>query len=212
MNILEVRDLAIPGVKVLRFGRFRDERGYFTEHFRHSQLEELYPALGLSKGASFVQANESRSRAGVIRGLHFQWQPYMGKLVRTLSGRMVDIALDVRLGSPTLGRAIFYDMPSLPERPWDEWIWLPPGLAHGNFYPQEAAIEYFCTGQYNPEAEDGISPLCPDIDFGLSDRALLAEFRDLVEKGPLLSAKDRESQSLSDWLGRSRSEVFRFEA
>src|SRR5262245_54329953 len=111
MKILSVVDLALPGIKVIRFARFRDQRGYFTEPFRRSDVDS-HAQLEALRGASFVQANESHSSANVVRGLHFQWNPFMGKLVRTITGHMVDIALDLRKGSPTLGKAIMYDMPS----------------------------------------------------------------------------------------------------
>ena len=111
MKILSVTDLPLPGVKVIRFARFRDQRGYFTETFRRSDLDSRVELAGL-KGQAFVQANESSSRANVVRGLHFQWDPFMGKLVRTISGHMVDIVLDLRKDSPTLGKAVMHDMPS----------------------------------------------------------------------------------------------------
>src|SRR5690606_8308158 len=94
------------------------------------------------KGLQFVQVNESYSRPGTVRGLHFQWNPYMGKLVRTVYGRMVDIALDIRKGSPTFGKALLYDMPSQPDQDYAEWIWIPPGFAHGNYFTAETVIEY----------------------------------------------------------------------
>ena len=110
MKILDVFDLAIPEVKVIRFGRFPDNRGYFSEQYRFSDFE-TGDALPFMRGVRFVQANESFSRAGTIRGLHFQWNPYMGKLVRTIRGHMIDVVLDVRKGSPTYGRIIAHDMP-----------------------------------------------------------------------------------------------------
>ena len=97
MLISDIKDLAIPDVKVVRFKRFLDNRGYFTEQFRQSDLIDS-DKVGFLKGESFVQANESFSHKGTFRGLHFQWNPYMGKLVRTVWGRMVDMALDIRKG------------------------------------------------------------------------------------------------------------------
>jgi dTDP-4-dehydrorhamnose 3,5-epimerase len=142
MEILEVKALAIPDLRVIRFGRFRDSRGYFTEPYRRGDLDK-HPQTAFFKGLSIVQANESWSRAGTIRGLHFQWNPYMGKLVRTLSGQMVDLALDIRKGSPTCGKIVAYDMPAAPDRKFDEWIWVPPGFAHGNYFPHQAARAAF---------------------------------------------------------------------
>jgi dTDP-4-dehydrorhamnose 3,5-epimerase len=82
------------------------------------------------------QSNESVSKKGVIRGLHFQWNPFMGKLVRTLLGHM----LDIRKHSPTRGKAILYDMPARDTEDWDEWIWVPPGFAHGNLFLADTRI------------------------------------------------------------------------
>src|SRR5256885_2155696 len=110
MKITEVKALPISSVKTIKFARFRDQRGYFTEHYRRSDLEN-HPEARFMKKVSFVQCNESFSRKGTLRGLHFQWNPYMGKLVRTISGHMIDIFLDIRKGSPTFGKAYLHDMP-----------------------------------------------------------------------------------------------------
>ena len=154
MKIVDVRSLAVADVKVVRFERFRDERGYFTEPYRKSDVA-LNPATSFLAGLAFPQANESFSHAGVIRGLHFQWNPFMGKLVRTVSGRMVDLALDIRLDSPTLGKIIAHDMPSSSGDEWSEWIWVPPGFAHGNFFTEETTIEYFCYRRVLPRKRGG---------------------------------------------------------
>jgi len=209
MKILEVRPLPIPDLKVVRFARFGDERGYFTEPYRRSEVEGDSAARFL-EGLPFVQTNESYSTAGVIRGLHFQWNPFMGKLVRTVSGRMVDLALDIRLASPTFGMIVAYDMPSSPEAEWSEWIWVPPGFAHGNFFTEETIIEYFCTGEYSPGCEAAVSPLAPDLDWSLCSPDLRTEFEALVEKGPTISEKDRDAGSVSDWQSDTRSDNFRY--
>jgi len=209
MKILEVRPLPIPDLKVVRFARFRDERGYFTEPYRRSDVEGDSAARFL-EGLAFVQTNESYSTSGVIRGLHFQWNPFMGKLVRTVSGRMVDLALDIRLASPTFGMIVAYDMPSSPEAEWSEWIWVPPGFAHGNFFTEETIIEYFCTGEYSPGCEAAVSPLAPDLDWSLCSPDLRTEFEALVEKGPTISEKDRDAGSVSDWQSDTRSDNFRY--
>jgi len=209
MKILEVRPLPIPDLKVVRFARFGDERGYFTEPYRRSEVEGDSAARFL-EGLPFVQTNESYSTAGVIRGLHFQWNPFMGKLVRTVSGRMVDLALDIRLASPTFGMIVAYDMPSSPEAEWSEWIWVPPGFAHGNFFTEETIIEYFCTGEYSPGCEAAVSPLAPDLDWSLCPPDLRTEFEALVEKGPTISEKDRDAGSVSDWQSDTRSDNFRY--
>src|ERR1035437_7088261 len=110
MKIVNVKELILPGVKTITFGRFPDDRGYFSEIFRKSDLKKN-PDLSFLKDIDFFQCNESFSKPDTVRGLHFQWNPYMGKLVRTVMGRMVDVVLDVRKGSPTFGKAIMFDMP-----------------------------------------------------------------------------------------------------
>ncbi|MDR1040802.1 MAG: dTDP-4-dehydrorhamnose 3,5-epimerase family protein [Deltaproteobacteria bacterium] len=207
MKILSVKPLAIPDVKVIRAARFRDGRGYFTEHFRASDLDALAPGLGVTE-FRILQANESRSAKGVIRGLHFQWSPYMGKLVRPLSGRLVDMALDIRRASPTLGRIVLYDMPFDPEADWFEWIWVPPGFAHGTMFPEESAIEYLCTGEWSPGNEAGVSPLAPDLDWSLCDKGLRGAFEGLLSEGIALSEKDLRGLTLAGWLAREESRLF----
>ena len=226
MKLVDVKSLAIPEVKVLRFARFRDHRGYFTETFRRSDFQ-THPALSCFAGVDFVQANESYSRRGTVRGLHFQWSPYVGKLVRTVHGRMIDLVLDIRVGSPTCGQILAYDIPASPDRDEAEWIWVPPGFAHGNFFPQETLIEYFCSGHYSPTTEAGIAPLAADIDWSLCERET-PELRQLFLQltgqptgqrtgqsadqapvdGPFLSDKDRAGFTVAGWLADPRSKVF----
>lgn len=195
MKILEVRGLAIPDVQVIRFARFRDQRGYFTEHFRKSDLR----GLPFMREVDFVQCNESWSRTGTIRGLHFQWNPYMGKLVRTLVGRLVDLVLDIRKGSPTFGKIVAYDMPAWPNAAFSEWIWVPPGMAHGNFFTEDTQIEYFCSGEYNPACEAAISPFADDIDWSLCDPKLKTAFDSIAAAEPMMSEKDRAGQTVEAW-------------
>jgi dTDP-4-dehydrorhamnose 3,5-epimerase len=210
MKILEIRSLSIPDIKIIRFGRFCDDRGYFTEPFRRSDLHGHIDAACL-RDVDFPQMNESWSKAGVVRGLHFQWNPYMGKLVRTVSGRMVDMVLDIRKGSATLGKMIAYDMPGPAGRDWSEWIWVPPGFAHGNFFTEPTYIEYLCSGEYSPGCEAGISPLSADLDWSLCDPGLRSLFLQRIGGAAVLSEKDRKGFSLRDWLADPRSENFRRE-
>ncbi len=209
MEILEVKALAIPDLRVIRFGRFCDSRGYFTEPYRRGDLDK-HPQTAFFKGLSIVQANESWSRAGTIRGLHFQWNPYMGKLVRTLSGQMVDLALDIRKGSPTCGKIVAYDMPAAPDRKFDEWIWVPPGFAHGNYFPQATQIEYLCSGEYSPGCEGCVSPFAPDLDWSLASADLAKDFRALLQNHPVVSDKDRNAMSFAEWMKDARSNNFQY--
>jgi dTDP-4-dehydrorhamnose 3,5-epimerase len=207
MKILDVKQLEIPEIQVIRFARFRDGRGYFTEHFRDSDFK-TNPLTPFMEGVEFVQSNESFSKAGVVRGLHFQWNPYMGKLVRTLRGHMVDVVLDIRRGSPTFGQAIAYDMPSNGSEDFNEWIWVPPGFAHGNMFLEDTSIEYFCSGEYSPGNEAGISPLAEDIDWSLCDSDLRETFQEIAPSTPLMTDKDREGLSVTDWERDERSNNF----
>jgi dTDP-4-dehydrorhamnose 3,5-epimerase len=207
MRIVAVENLVIPEVKVVRYARFSDARGYFSETFRRG-IVDSHPALEFLRDVQLPQTNESFSRAGVIRGLHFQWGPPMGKFIRTVHGRMVDIFLDVRLGSPTFGKVAMYEMASPVDQPYGEWIWVPPGFAHGNFFSADTHIQYMCTEEWKPGSEGGVSPLAPDLDWSLCDPALRAEFDALVAAGPVIADKDRNAPSLSEWQGDPRAQNF----
>ena len=209
MKITDIKSLSIPAIKVIRFARFTDSRGYFTEPYRKS---DFLAQLEFMKGVEFLQFNESFSRSNVLRGLHFQWNPLMGKLVRTVQGRMVDLFLDIRKGSPTYGKAAAYDITSSSDKDYAEWIWIPPGFAHGNYFTQESTIEYACSGEYSPGCEAGISPLSADIDWSLCDPSLKAEFDALVANSPIITDKDKNGLSLVDWTADKRSNQFVYDA
>ena len=195
MKLTGVESLEIQDVKLIKFARFGDHRGYFTEHYRKSDFQNI----DFMKDVEFVQCNESYSKKGTIRGLHFQWNPYMGKLVRTLCGRMIDMVLDIRKGSPTFGKIVLYDMPVSHDAQYQEWIWVPPGFAHGNIYTEESMIEYFCSGQYSPGCEAGISPLAKDIDWQLCEPELKKIFDSIAPTTTLITDKDKNGYSLKDW-------------
>lgn len=207
MKILEIKSLKIPEIKVIKFARFCDNRGYFTEQFRKSDLFG-HPELNSMRNIEFAQANESYSKKDTIRGLHFQWNPYMGKLVRTLSGHMVDMILDIRKNSPTSGKIIVYDMPSSKKREYDEWIWIPPGFAHGNFFLEPSTIEYMCSGEYNSKCEAGISPFAKDIDWSLCNKRLKKKFNEIAYATELITEKDKKGFSLKDWENSEKSNNF----
>lgn len=202
MKLTSILPLDIPDVKVFTFARFADDRGYFTETYR---FEELKGHLG---DWQVVQANESFSHQNVIRGLHFQWNPYMGKFVRTVYGHMIDLVLDIRKNSSTLGKIIAYDMSAQPEAELSQWIWVPPGFAHGNLFLEPTMIEYFCSGAYSPGCEAGISPLSQDIDWSICDGQLKAVFDNVVEQGAILTEKDRNGFTLKSWLEQEASNQF----
>ena len=178
---VEPTDLA--EVLVLRPRLYGDERGWFAEIAQVGAFE----ALGAGLPTSFVQVNQSRSSRGVVRGLHFQWDPPQGKLMRVVSGRAVMVAVDIRPGSPTLGRHVTVEASS------DEPLlfWAPATFARGFCALSDVTeIEYFCTAGYNPAAEGGVRWDDPDIGI----RWPVAD--------PQLSAKDALAGSLADWLAR----------
>lgn len=206
MKIVSVDSLAIEDIRTIRFARFSDQRGFFTEQFRQSDFDG--PLTPFMNGVQFRQANESFSRAGVVRGLHFQWNPFMGKLIRTIHGHMIDVLLDIRLDSPTHGKIIAHDMPARNDDPTGEWIWAPPGFAHGNTFLEDTTIEYFCTGEYSPGCEAGISPLARDLDWSLCDSELRATFQNAAMAATLMTDKDRDGLSLKDWTSDERARNF----
>jgi len=193
MKIESVTDRSLSGVKVINFSRFADERGYFTEHYRESDINKIIP------GFKVVQCNESYSSSGVVRGLHFQWNPYMGKLIRVISGHMIDLYLDIRLNSPTFGKIENYSM----ESGNSPWLWVPPGFAHGNLFLEDTKIEYLCTGEYSKGCEQCICPLAADIDWSLSGN-ILYSLRDNL----IISDKDRNGLTIEQWKNNPNSKEF----
>lgn len=178
------------GIKILTAKAFPDERGALLQSWVKQDLE----ALGIS--ADFKQAIESRSKRGVVRGLHFQWDPPMGKLLRCLQGSVEDVVVDVRHGSPTLGRHVKVLL-SAENR---TIIWVPPGFAHGFMALEDNSIVlYECTAQHGPSGEGGILWKDPDLEI---------EWPDLP---PIVSDKDRKLPTLRQWLADPRSQNFRYQ-
>lgn len=187
---IEIESEHLNGLVVLRHPEvFEDERGFFVEVYRADQFREL----GLP--TDFVQDNHSRSRKGVLRGLHFQWDPPMGKLMRVTNGSAFLVAVDIRKGSPSLGRWFGMEVSAQNKRQ----IWAPAGFARGFCVLSDyAELQYKCTGAYNGKAESGILWNDPaiGIDWPLAD--------------PVLSDKDRRAQTLEQWLESSYSDNFRY--
>ncbi len=168
---------------------FQDKRGFFLETFR----EDKFKALGLPHG--FVQDNHSGSVRGVLRGLHFQWDPPMGKLMRVTRGTAFLVAVDIRKGSPTLGRW-FGTEASAENR---KQVWAPAGFARGFAVLSDyAEIQYKVTGLYNPKAEAGIRWDDPEIGINWP----------LPRSGIQLSEKDCHAQTLAEWLRSPQSDFF----
>ncbi|HMR91327.1 MAG TPA: dTDP-4-dehydrorhamnose 3,5-epimerase [Chitinophagaceae bacterium] len=138
----------IPGLLVVEPKVFADSRGYFFESFN----ENVFAAVGIT--AKFVQDNQSSSVYGVIRGLHYQKIPHaQSKLVRVLSGRILDVAVDIRKGSPTYGRHISIELSAENKKQ----LWIPAGFAHGfSVLSETAEVLYKCDAFYNRQSEGGI--------------------------------------------------------
>ena len=205
MKINNIFEPAIKGVKVIHFERFMDKRGYFSETFRAGDFIanelDIFPN-------GILQTNESYSRRNVLRGLHFQWNNPMGKLVRTISGHMVDLILDLRIGSPTQGQIMAFNMPIAAHQNESSWIWVPEGCAHGNFFLEDSYIEYYCSASYNGDCEAGVSPFATDIDWSICDPKLKNLFFDLKDSF-ITTSKDINGHSLSSWLKTADSANFK---
>ncbi|HEY8241430.1 MAG TPA: dTDP-4-dehydrorhamnose 3,5-epimerase [Kiritimatiellia bacterium] len=186
---IKLESTHLGDVKVLASEVFEDPRGFFMEVYREDQFRDL----GIP--ARFVQDNHSRSEKGVLRGLHFQWDPPMGKLMRVTFGKAFLVAVDIRKGSPTLGK--WFGIECSAEN--KKQVWAPAGFARGFCVLSDfAEIQYKCTGIYNSKAESGIR---------WNDPALGIEW---PVKDPKLSKKDVEAQTLAEWLARPESDSFRF--
>lgn len=167
MNVIET---GIEGLLILEPRIFKDARGYFFESFSQREFEEMVGPV------RFVQDNESMSTYGVMRGLHFQRPPYtQSKLVRCVSGRVLDVAVDIRLGSPTYGRHVAVELSAENHRQF----FISKGFAHGFAVLSETAVfQYKCDEFYHPEADDGISILDGSlgIDWRIpTDKVILSE-------------------------------------
>lgn len=170
----------LKGCFILEPGIFEDERGYFFESYNENKL-----ALILGYTPRFVQDNQSKSQYGVVRGLHMQAGEHaQAKLVRVLEGRVLDVVVDVRPGSPTFGQHIAVEL-SAENR---KQLFVPRGFLHGfSVLSKEAVFFYKCDNLYNKESEDGIDPLDPQlaIDWQLEPEEMV------------LSQKDKEAQSFA---------------
>ncbi len=206
MKILDKINLKIPEVVVIKFAKFPDERGYFGESFRLEQIREADKVL---KDFRIVQINEAYSKAGVFRGLHFQWNPFQAKMVRCITGRLIDFALDVRPGSPTLGKAVCADL--RPNEKLGDRIFIPTGFAHGVLFPEDSIIEYLCDGAWSPGCEASISIFDEAIDFSLCDSKCKSILDEILASNVIIKDKDRNGLNLENWLKMDESKLFEYE-
>lgn len=177
MNVIES---GIEGLVILEPRVFEDSRGYFFESYNRQEFDREIAVV------TFVQDNESQSSFGVIRGLHFQRPPYaQAKLVRCVHGRVLDVALDIRKGSPTYGRHVAVELTGDNHRQ----LFIPRGFAHGFAVLSPTAVfQYKCDNYYHPEMEDGIF---------FADPSLGIDWR--IEAGKaIISEKDTRLQTFSE--------------
>lgn len=171
---MEVIKTNIDGVLIIEPRVFKDSRGYFFESFSQREFDEkVTPIIG--QRIIFVQDNESMSSYGVMRGLHFQRPPYtQSKLVRCVKGAVLDVAVDIRKGSPTYGQHVAVELTEENHRQF----FISKGFAHGFAVLSETAVfQYKCDEFYHPEADGGISILDDSlgIDWHIADKAILSE-------------------------------------
>jgi dTDP-4-dehydrorhamnose 3,5-epimerase len=187
--MMQIESCHLNGLMVLRPQVYEDHRGFFMETFRSDHAA----ALGLP--GVFVQDNHSRSARGVVRGLHFQYEPQLGKLMRVTLGSAFLVAVDIRFGSPTLGQWFGIEVSGENKRQ----VWAPPGFARGFCVTSEIAeLQYKCTSLYNPPGESGI--LWNDPAIGIQ----------WPVDTPILSSKDASAQTLEQWLANPASRAFRY--
>ncbi len=178
---MDVINTDINGVVIIEPRIFKDARGYFFESYSKKEFDEKVRPI------DFVQDNESMSTKGVMRGLHFQAPPYtQSKLVRCVKGRVLDVAVDIRKGSPTYGKHVAVELSEDNHRQF----FVPRGFAHGFAVLSDVAIfQYKCDNYYHPEADGGIS---------IADDSLGIDWM-IDEKVALLSEKDMKHPFLKDF-------------
>ena len=178
MNVIKTD---IEGVLIIEPRLFRDARGYFFESFSQREFDEKVRHI------DFCQDNESMSSYGVMRGLHFQRPPYtQSKLVRCVRGRVLDVAVDIRKGSPTYGQHVAVELTEDNHRQF----FIPRGFAHGFSVLSETAIfQYKCDNFYAPQADGGIS---------IKDDSLGIDWK-IPTENALLSEKDTKHELLKDF-------------
>ena len=177
---MEVVKTNIEGVVIIEPRLFKDDRGYFFESFSQREFDEKVRSI------KFVQDNESMSSYGVMRGLHFQTMPYsQSKLVRCVKGAVLDVAVDIRKGSPTYGQHVAVELTEENHRQ----LFVPRGFAHGFAVLSETALfQYKCDNFYHPEADAGIN---------IKDESLGIDWKVPVEHA-ILSEKDLKHACLKD--------------
>ena len=186
---IKIESRQLDEVVVLAPEVFQDARGFFLEAFRADQFK----TLGLP--TEFVQDNHSGSSKGVVRGLHFQWEPPMGKLMRVTRGSAFLVAVDIRKGSPTLGKWVGVEASAQNRKQ----VYAPASFARGFCALEDGTeIQYKCTGIYNNKGESGIRWNDPEI-------GVKWPLKDVI-----VSDKDSKARTLAEWLKSPESDNFRY--
>lgn len=177
---MEVIKTELEGVVILEPRLFKDDRGYFFESFSQREFDEKV------RPVKFVQDNESKSVYGVLRGLHFQKPPFaQSKLVRVIQGAVLDVAVDIRVGSPTYGKHVAVELTAENHRQ----LFIPRGFAHGfSVLTDEVVFQYKCDNFYAPQSEGAVA---------WNDPALGIDWR-IPEASVILSEKDKHHPLLKD--------------
>lgn len=177
---MEVVRTELEGVVIIEPRVFNDARGYFFESFSQREFDEKVAIPYTGRPIVFVQDNESKSSYGVLRGLHYQKMPHtQSKLVRCVRGRVLDVAVDIRKGSPTYGRSVAVELSEENHRQ----LFIPKGFAHGFAVLSETAIfQYKCDAFYAPQSEGGIQALDPvlGIDWQIPQTDAIMSPKDVV--------------------------------
>ncbi len=187
MRILSNQRQVIDDIRIITFQSYKDERGSFAEIWT-CELEECI-------NEKLVQLNESTLTPQSVRGLHSQYHPKMGKLVRCIEGEVYDYAIDIRKESATLGKALIIKLCHS-----NEWLWIPDGFAHAvyNVSNQTGKIQYFCSSKYNEPCNIAIYPFSDGIDYSLCDGNYLKDFEKL-KNNPIISEKDKNAPHFMSW-------------
>ena len=186
MNKFKKIDTGIEGLMVIEPTVFGDNRGFFMESYSKRDFQELGIDL------DFVQDNHSKSKKGVLRGLHFQTKFTQGKLVRVTAGAVLDVAVDLRKNSPTFGKYFAVELTEENKK----MFYIPPGFAHGFLTLEDnTEFQYKCTDYYAPEYDSGV--LWNDEEIGIQWNF---EKYGLNQENILLSEKDKKQQSLREFV------------
>ncbi|GAB5465425.1 MAG: dTDP-4-dehydrorhamnose 3,5-epimerase [Candidatus Kapaibacteriales bacterium] len=177
------------GLKIIKNQLFQDDRGYFTESYNKRDFKEI----GIDE--EFVQDNHSVSQKGVLRGLHFQWEPKLGKLIRVTRGAARFIELDIRKGSSHFAKYHTFELSA--EKGY--MLWVPAGFANGFIaLEDDTHVQYKCTALWNPKAEASIRWNDPELSI---DWKLPIGFE------PLVSEKDKNGITLKNWSAMPESDI-----